>query len=228
MAFLLRAAGAVVVIGIGAGLWTGGQIQARQATTRRAFLTMRYAAPAEEYQAAGRSRQLFPARWRDDVRTRQAESHYWLHQYELLARFSGGETSDDGGGARYLMLVANAGFRQATAALTNETQPIERLDEVARLYLDVLTRDPNYVDAAYNYEFVVRRKKALLGDRAARRVGGAAAAVGPHPDTTIHGHAGTAPAALDGDDFKILVPQRPDERRRQPDAGAGRGKARKG
>jgi len=217
----------VVVIGIGTGLGAAGRIQAREATTRRAFLMMRYAAPAAEYQAAGRYRQLFPARWRDDVRTRQAESHYWLHRYELLARSSGGEQRDDAVGARHLMLVANAGFRQVTAALNDET-PIERLDEVAMLYLDVLKRDPNYVDAAYNYEFVIGRKNALARDRAARRIGGAAAAVGPHPDTTIHGHAGTAPAASDVDDFKILVPQRPDERRRQPDAGAGRGKARKG
>jgi hypothetical protein len=227
MSLLLRAAGAVVVIGIGTGLWAAGQIRARQAATRRAFLMMRYAAPAEEYPAAGRYRELLPVLSRDDVRTRQAESHYWLHHYERLARFSGEEQHDAGVGARYLMLVANAGFRQVIAALNNET-PIERLDEVAMLYLDVLKRDPHYVDAAYNYEFVVGRKNALARDRAARRVGGAAAAVGPHPDATIHGHAGAAPAASDVDDFKILVPQRPDERRRQPDAGTGRGKARQG
>lgn len=227
MSVLLKVGGAVVVIAVGAGLWAAGQLQGRHATTRRAFLMMRYSAPAEEYEAAGRGRRFLPASWRDDLLTRHAESQYWLHQYELLGRSSNLERTSNVPSASYLMLLANAGYREITSTLTDAT-PSERFDGIARLYLDVLGHDPDRIDAAYNYEFVVRRKNALLRDRAAKRRTGATAAPVAQPTTTLHGIAGAAPPAADLDDFKILVPQRPEERRRQPDAGAGGGKARKG
>jgi hypothetical protein len=187
---------------------------------------MRYAAPADEW--TGRSRLFFPASWRADLLTRQAESQYWQQQYELLARTVDGERSaTHQAGASYLMLVANATYRQVTGALTDET-PVERLDRIARLYLDVLEQDPNRIDAAYNYEFVLRRKNGLLRDRAARRRSGAAPGAAPQDGTALHGTPGATPPRADVDDFKIIVPQRPDERRQQPDAGAGAGKVRKG
>ena len=224
MSVLPKVAGAVLVIGIGAGLWVAGQIQTRHATTRRAFLMMRYAAPAEENAAIGRARRFLPARWRDDLRTRQAESHYWLAQYGLLARATDAERSaTNTPDAVYLMLVANAAYREVAGALTEET-PAERLDDIAGLYLDVLEHDPGRIDAAYNYEYVVRRKNTLLRDRAARRRGAAS----PPPGATLHGRPGVPPPQTDMGDFKIIVPQRPEERRRQPDAGAGAGRGRKG
>ena len=228
MSVLPKVAGAVLVIGTGAGLWMAGQIQSRHATTRRAFLMMQYAAPAEEYAAIGRARGFLPARWRDDLRTRQAESHYWLAQYGLIARDAGaGRDAATAPDPVYLMLMANAAYREVAGALTGET-PVERLDDIARLYLDVLERDPERIDAAYNYEYVVRRKNALLRDRAPRRSAGAAPAAPPPPGATLHGRPGAAPPQTDMGDFKIIVPQRPEERRRQPDAGAGGGRARKG
>jgi hypothetical protein len=227
MSVLPKVAGAVLVIGIGAGLWAAGQIQTRHATTRRAFLMMRYAAPAEENAAIGRARRFLPARWRDDLRTRQAESHYWLAQYGLLARATDAERSaTNTPDAVYLMLVANAAYREVAGALTEET-PAERLDDIAGLYLDVLEHDPGRIDAAYNYEYVVRRKNTLLRDRAVRRRGAATAAT-PPPGATLHGRPGAPPPQTDMGDFKIIVPQRPEERRRQPDAGAGAGRGRKG
>jgi hypothetical protein len=124
------------------------------------------------------------------------------------------------------MLVANALYREVAAAFTEDT-PLERLDDVARLYLDVLEQDPNRLDAAYNYEFVIRRKNVVRRDRAARRRAGVSAAL-PEPESSLHGRPGTAPPHTDLSDFKVIVPQRPDERRRQPDAGAGSGRVRKG
>lgn len=228
MSVLPKVAGAVVVIGLGAGLWTAGQIQTRHAAARRAFLMMRFAAPAEEYAAIGRARRFLPARWRDDLWTRQAASQYWLAQYGLLARVTDAERrATNAADAVYRMLVANAAYREIGGALSQET-PVERLDDIARLYLDVLEHDPERIDAAYNYEYVVRRKNALVRDQAARRRAGAAAAAPAPPGATLHGRPGAPPPQPDMGDFKIIVPQRPEERRRQPDAGAGAGRVRKG
>jgi hypothetical protein len=226
MSVLPKVGSAAVVIAIGAGLWAVGQFQGRHAATRRAFLMMRYGAAADEYEASGPGRQFWPARWRDDLRTREAASRYWLRQYDRLGS-SQQQPSATGPSASYLMLVANAGYREVAGALTDAT-PIERFDGIARLYLDVLQHDANLIDAAYNYEFVIRRKNAVLRERAARRRTGAQGRAGPEPATSLHGSAGAAPPEPDTDDFKILVPQRPEERRRQPEAGAGGGKARKG
>jgi hypothetical protein len=139
----------------------------------------------------------------------------------LLAHATGVDrTATNAPDAVYLMLVANAAYREVAGALTEEA----RLDDIARLYLDVLERDPERIDAAYNYEYVVRRKNALLRDRAARRRGAAS----PPAGATLHGRPGAPPPQTDMGDFKIIVPQRPEERRRQPDAGAGAGRVRKG
>src|SRR5262245_27280834 len=121
MSVLPKVAGAFLVIGIGAVLWTAGQIQTRHATTRRAFLMMRYAAPAEEHAALGRIHRLLPARWQEDLRTRQAASQYWLAQYGLLASGADAQPSAmNAPDAVYLMLLANAAYREVAGALTEE------------------------------------------------------------------------------------------------------------
>jgi hypothetical protein len=216
--------GAVVVVGIGAGLWAAGQLQSRHATARRAFLMMRYAAPIEEYDAVEPIAGFLPASSRDDLQTRRAESQYWLQQYSLLARPSDRERGDDADVpvAAHLMVIANAAYREIAGTLNED-----RLERVARLYLDVLERDPERIDAAYNYEFIIRRRDALTRDRAAKRRPNASPA-GPRAESTLHGTPGAAPAQTNMGDFKIIVPQRPEERRAQPDAGAGAAKVRKG
>lgn len=228
MRVVRNVAGAVVVIGIGAGLWAAGQFQSRHTIARRAFLMMHYAAPIEEHDALEPAARFLPGGWRADLQMRRAEAQYWLQRYSLLARpaerIRAGDA--DGAAAAHLMLVANAAYREVAGALNEET-PVERLDGVARLYVDVLEHDPERIDAAYNYEFVIRRRNALARDRAARRRSNAPAA-GIRAGSTLHGAPGAAPDQTDMGDFKIIVPQRPEERRAQPDAGAGAAKVRKG
>jgi hypothetical protein len=224
MRVVRNVAGAVVVIGIGAGLWVAGEVQSRHTAARRAFLTMRYSAPIEEDDAIEPAARFFPAAWRAALRTRRAESQYWLQQYSLVGRPIDQERHDDAAAfaAAHLMLIANAAYREGAEAFDEA-----RLDGVARLYLDVLERDPERIDAAYNYEFVIRRRNALARDRAAKRRSNVAAP-GPRAGSTLHGAPGAAPGQTDMGDFKIIVPQRPEERRAQPDAGAGAAKVRKG
>jgi len=94
-------------------------------------------------------------------------------------------------------------------------------------YADVLRRAEWQFDAAYNYEFVARRRDVLIRARAARNAEKREVTPPRFPDT-IHGRAGSVPPGTDMSEFKIIVPQRSDERREQPEAGKGGAKARKG
>ena len=184
MSVLPKIGGTILVVAIGAGVWAAGHLQGRHAAARRAFLMMRHDTATDEPEAIGIGQRFLPASWRDDLRTRRAESQYWLGQYELL-RASVSEGSAGGPNASYLMLVANAGYREVTSTLTDAT-PIDRFDGIGRLYLDVLEQDPTRIDAAFNYEFVIRRRNALVRDRTARRkTGGTAAPSGTDAATSL-------------------------------------------
>jgi hypothetical protein len=51
----------------------------------------------------------------------------------------------------------------------------------------------------------------------------------PQPaEQTLHGRQGATPEQSDMREFKIIIPQRTDERAQQPDAGTGGRKPRKG
>jgi len=227
---------ALAVMAVGTTLWLGGRLQSRDVGARRSFLMMQYAPPLAEYEALERATRLVPevggvARWRAGLRTQRAASHYWLGRYPELTA-SGQPTPDaraDGiGDPGHLLLIANAAYRQAAGGLNDQTPP-ERLDGIARLYLDVLDGDAELVDAAYNYEFVVRLRNQLVRDRTARR----RSRPGDGPDSrdvtpSLHGSPGAAPPDADLKEFKVIVPQRPEERSQQPEAGVGGGRVRKG
>ena len=227
---------AAAVIGVGAALWMAGRAQSRAVGAERSFLMMQYAPPLEQYEALERSTRLVPeiggvARWRAGLRARRAASQYWLGRYPELtapdqpvADARGAATDDPG----HLLLIANAAYRQAAGELNDQTPP-ERFDDIARLYLDALEGDAALVDAAYNYEFVVRRRNQMARDRTARRRprpadSGDGRAVTP----SLHGSPGAAPPDADLNEFKVIVPQRPEERSQQPEAGVSGGKVRKG
>lgn len=226
---------AVLAIAAGAALWGGGDLERRGLAARQELLLMRYELPLDTYDAVERATRFVPsvgavARWRRELRTRRAESQYWLADYAGLTT---SERGDAGAGARdpaLIMIVANAAYRQVAADLTDPAAP-ERLEQIAGLYLDVLETDPALVDAAYNYEFVLRARDSLAQGPTAKPRGRAQAATAdpqPSPAGSVHGVPGVAPPDADMGNFKIIVPQGPDDRQQQPDAGVGGAKVRKG
>jgi hypothetical protein len=120
------------------------------------------------------------------------------------------------------LLAANAAYRAAVAPGGSAKEVVTRLDAVAKRYADVLRSDPTNDDAAFNYEFVVRYRAAI----AARGV-----AVSPVEDdagVTPHGRAGAPAQGTSRQQFKMLVPMRPDERREAEEAGKAGRRIRKG
>lgn len=120
------------------------------------------------------------------------------------------------------LLAANAAYRAAVAPGGSVKEMVTRLDDVVKRYAEALRNDPGNEDAAFNYEFVVRYRAAI----AARGV-----AIPPVEDDdtlTPHGRAGAPPQGASQQQFKVLVPMRPEERREAEEAGKTGRRIRKG
>ena len=91
------------------------------------------------------------------------------------------------------------------------------------------------MDAAYNYEYAIRTRDTLAKPRAARprRARRKRAPTRPtkatcRPARRCTASPGAPPAAVDMNQFKIVIPKRGEERKDAPDAGKGGQKIRKG
>ena len=87
-------------------------------------------------------------------------------------------------------------------------------------YVDVLKTSPGHAEAAYNYEFVVRRRNLLVQSSLA-------STIKPDAPATIHGRPGGPPKANNFEQFRIVIPRRSEERE-DPEASKGSPKVRKG
>lgn len=237
--------GALVVSAAGAALWTAGTWQQHGVTARRQLLTLEYGAPLGSYdeierETAYAARIPWVSSLREATRVQRAEATYWQGEYGALV--SGQKTATEHERAEILLVAANAAFRQLTLDGSDKAAP-ERLTAVVGQYAEVLKRDPTLLDAAFNYELAVRTRDGLARSRAkvgatkdtsdagrgAKHAGeGDDAQASAPPAQTIHGRTGKPPLNPDMNEFKIIVPQRPEERQQRPEAGAGGAKVRKG
>lgn len=167
------------------------------------------------------------------VEGRRAAVRYWRTQYQSLTDLTtatGAETVTD---PTIMLVAANASFRSALSTTADRKAVVGRLDIAVQAYGNVLRRDPNNLDAAYNYEFVSRLRDSLAKARNAaplpRHTIAPAQAVGDLPGgPTIHGAPGGPPPDTDMSEFKTVAPMRSDEREENLDAGRGREWKRKG
>lgn len=222
---------AAILAVAGLGVWRTGRLQQRSAEAHRHLLTLMFDAPLEEYEVLGRDlrylRQAPILSGIDDgIRQQRATSSYWRGRFDelvLKASPTGEVTERD---PALLLLAANAAYRSAAI---DESSPaaVQRMEGLVSQYSDALRRGRWQFDAAYNYEFIAKRRDQLIrarGKGTQKRPDAAALGV----PQTIHGRAGSVPPGADMSEFKIVVPQRSDERREQPEAGKGGPKARKG
>jgi len=226
------AVAAVIVFAAAVGSWTIGRLEQRLADARMQLLTLKYDVSPAEYDAVERvvgSFALLPwfAARADDVRDHRAESTYWRRDYRSLALAGETRSTNTHRTQAHLLVAANATFRRTQLDPTDPST-VERLNNVLGQYAEILKRDPEEFDAAYNYEFVAQTRDAIAAtQRSAARRDQKMPPPSP-PDHTLHGQPGGPPDATGMREFKIIVPQRSDERRQAPDAGMGGPKSRKG
>ena len=204
----------LVLAAAGAVLWLASESESRVAAAEYALVTLRYERAAEELDAARGRGVLDPLIQRvSSAPTESAMARYWSGDYSALA-----ESEDP----RFKLLATNAEYRVLRSSGGTYQAFTARLDSLAKRYADILRTEPDNEDAAYNYEFIIRLRRAAL--LAKQTVPG----VEPSGGVTVHGVAGAPPQDSDAKKFKMIVPMLPDERQEAEEAGRAGRKIRKG
>ncbi len=226
---------ALLLLASGALLGRTGELERRAVSARLQLATLQYAAPEHEYrEVENESRYLRHLPWISSLDTgvnaQKAISQYWQSDYpalELQRDASGVVTEQD---PELLLLNANAGYR-ATKLVPGDPGVDRQLLSVQSSYAEVLKKDPDNVDAAYNYEFLARLRENMAAVHAAKagaKEQGVAAKVRMTPGRTVEGEQGAPPQGTDMTQFKVLIPKQGDERKDDPEAGKGTKRVRKG
>ena len=158
-----------------------------------------YAGLLEDLDAAGPLAGLLGAA-RADMETRRAAVRYWQGDYAgLLEDYAGGNAGAAGGNVALQFIVANAATRAAIATLDPASEDrqgmLRALDGAIDVYLGVLQQSPDHLDAAYNYEYLLRLRADLAS--------GAEISIIPNSQL---GQEGEAPEDTEMEEIQIYVP----------------------
>jgi hypothetical protein len=204
----------VLLLAGGTILWFASQAEARLAAAEYALVTLRYERAAEEL-AAGEAGLLDPVVERlGGAPTDSAVAQYWSGDYEAL-------TQNEQESLK--LLAANADYRMLRSTGGTYQSFVARLDSLSKRYADILRTQPDNEEAAYNYEFTLRLRRAVV--QAKKPIPGLDPAAG---GITVHGLPGAPPPDSDAKKFKMIVPMMPDERQEAEEAGRAGRKIRKG
>ena len=206
----------IVIALVGVVLWFASESERRLTDAEYTLVTLRYERAAADLQAATSAGLLDPIlrRVSPGAADERAIAQYWNGDYQALTG------SED---PKIQLLAANAEYRALRAAGGPWQSVVGRLDAIAKRYADIIRADAANEEAAFNYEFVVRLRAAVLKSKQPLPAGDAAIV-----DLTPHGEAGAPPRDSDAKKFKMIVPMLPDERQEAEEAGRTGQKLRKG
>ena len=236
---------ALVLLGAGFVSWMAGNLQRRVADAHEELALLRYNALDAEYgeldQAMGYLRRVpwVADNLVNDVEEQRAAAEYWQARYDALApqRDANGSVIEQEPAVQ--AMAANAAYRTGQRETGDRQAMLRRLDAAIKSYTELLKKDANNIDAAYNYEYLVRlrdtasKAKPVTSKRedparALQKLTGIVMAGDLPEGRTVHGEPGTPPPNTDMTQFKMHIPIRPDERQGGSDAGQGKQKIRKG
>jgi hypothetical protein len=227
---------AVVLFVAAAACWTEARVTRRVADAHRRLATLHYdnADDVDETVTVFNRLPWPGGEGPSDVRRYRANVSYWTVRYDSLTEIPAATGAQQVNDPSLLFVAANAAFRNSTPNVGDRKAAVERLDAVIQQYADVLRKDPNYTDAAYNYEFVSRLRdtfakapaKASPKDKKPEKPELVSLDLPTGP--TIHGRPGAPPEGTPMSDFKTISPMRYDEREEQMDPGRGKEIRRKG
>lgn len=163
-----------------------------------------------------------------DIRRTRTTVEYWLAQYSEVMDEANGDLD-----AEVLLAAANAAFRTHEREGGAGSAQVQRLDGVLQAYVAVLKAAPKHMNAAYNYEYVSRRR-----DQVARSAGKPVkelprTAAAPHKGDlpagpTVHGRPGGPPPDMKAEEMEVIAPMNYGDREAQPEATPGGRRERKG
>src|SRR6185436_3827477 len=221
---------ALVLVGVGGAFWVAGRLEGRVADAHEELALLRYTALDAEYgdidQAMTYVRRVpwVADSLVDDLEEHRAASEYWQARYDALA------PQRDATGAvieqqpAVLAMAANAAYRTGQKESSDRQAMLRRLDTAVKRYAELLKKSPNNVDAAYNYEYLVRLRETTSKAKPVppgkredpakllKQLTGLVMAGDLPEGRTVHGDPGSPPPNTDMTQFKMHIPIRPDER----------------
>ena len=222
---------ALVLLAAGEAFRRAAHIEQRLAVAEEDLATLAPAAADAEYDEVESSMALVRGlpfvgeSLMADVRQARAVAAYWRADYAALpseeADLASNDTNPD-----LIFLAANATYRKVVGQRTGQAGARD-LDGVLRMYTMLLKRDPASVDGSYNYEYVVRLRNIVA--RSQPKGGGGGLKPAEPAPPSVHGDEGSPPVETEqSDQFRVIVPLRPEERSDQLKAGVGGSRSRKG
>lgn len=213
-------AAALILAGVAALLAAAGRFDRRLAHAEQQFATFAFDDAETAYAelegapgVAGAVGWLFgPSR--DDVEARRAAVRYWRGDHAgLLADHAGASGPGAAANLPLQFVLANAAARAALDPAADREQVLQALDGAIDVYRGVLQESPGHLDAAWNYEYLLRLRADL-----------ASGAELPVPQRSQHGQEGESPEAGELEEIEIYVPVQRDvdpEMDESPTLGAG-------
>ena len=211
---------ALILGGIAAAVAAAGRLDRRVARAEQQIATFAFDDAEAAYgelerslDVAGTVPWLFGGT-RADVESRRAALRYWRGDYGgLLADYTDVSSPDVSGNLSLQFILANAAARAALDPDADREQVLRALDGAIDVYLGVLQESPGHLDAAYNYEYLLRLRADI-----------ASGAQIPAPRRSQHGREGEAPEDGELEEIEIYVPVQRDvdpEMDESPTLGAG-------
>ncbi len=144
-----------------------------------------------------------------DVREYRSIADYWGADYGAVLSSAGSPDAED---PDRLFVDANAAYRASRLQRATAPMAVQQLDSAARRYAAILEKRPDHFDAAYNYEFVVRRRNRIARASSALPAAPVTAVRGGLPSgPTIHGDPGAPPVDAKLGQFDLIIPLQSDE-----------------
>ena len=161
---------AVVLGGAAYVLLLAGRLERQLAQADEDMATLNLAGAAQGYDAvaeslAATSRVPWLLRGtRDEVATRQAAVRYWRGDYALLtADYTSADSPSMAGNLDLQFVVANADYRSELRRPESRELALGMIDHAVSVYARLLESNEPHVDAAFNYELMVRLRNQVAG-----------------------------------------------------------------
>ncbi len=147
------------------------------------------------------------------IQVKQDEARYWRKDYDYLVltlrKVELEKTEVD---SRSEFIGTNALYRVAVKE-TDRRKLVSELTALADRYKKVVDNDPDNLDAAFNYEYLLRLAEEVSSGR--RK------SLPDSGEEILHGLEGGVIGLKDADKLKIFIPQGDEGRDEKPDAGIG-------
>lgn len=210
--------GALVLLTVGGVCWSLSGLENSLAQAQQDVATLNYDGVQERLERAEHFYEYgshIPGvgnRALNDIRARKASLQYWQRNYAAIVPPGEDPVASlppDNTGLQFV--TANAVYRNAQAQAKDRVTALQAIDAGIKAYLVVLKNSTDNVDAAFNYEYLIRQRGAILASPGNPKGGSAG------DETNPHGQPGGAPQQTEMNDFKIQIPTDPKEFEDQKD-----------